>query len=413
MRRFGLVLILLGFFISLKINAQEKKEKPFKFQIHGFVKSDYWYDTRQVVQSREGLFSLFPMPVALDSEGKDLNAHPSFNYSAISTRISTTIEGPDAFGAKTHAFIEGDFTGVSNTTINTLRLRHAWIRLDWKKSRLVLGQDWHPMFVTEVFPGVLALNTGAPFQPFIRNPQARFEWDFKKTTFILAALSQRDNSCNGPVGRDFSYLSNSLLPNFHGQLKTKIGKSLYGAAFDWKSIMPRMATDSGLYTSARLNSTSAMVYYKYADEHFTFKSKIIYGQNLTEHLLLGGYAIADIDTLTDYQEYTATEHLFAWGQILYTKKLKRVDIQPGLFFGYAMNLGTTNENLGIYYATGSDLDVLFRVSPSVNIYSGPMMVSLEWEWTEAFYGIPDKNGMVKNSKPVDNHRFMVGVFYLF
>ncbi len=413
MRYWVLFFILIGLLFSVRSQGQDEAKNLFKFQIHGFVKSDYWYDTRQVVQSREGLFSLFPMPVALDSKGEDLNAHPSFNYSAISTRISTTIDGPNAFGAKTQAFIEGDFTGISNATINTLRLRHAWIKLDWEKTRLIFGQDWHPMFVTEVFPGVLALNTGAPFQPFIRNPQVRLEYRFKKTTLMLAALSQRDNSCNGPVGRDFSYLSNSLLPNFHGQMKTKIGKSLYGAAFDWKSIMPRMATDSGFYTSARLNSTSAMVFYKYSDEHFTFKTKFIYGQNLTEHLMLGGYAIADIDTLTDSHEYTATEHLFAWGQILYTKKLKRVDIQPGLFFGYAKNLGTTTENLGIYYATGADLDVLLRVSPSINIYSGPMMVSLEWEWTEAFYGVPDKNGLVQNSKPVDNHRFMIGVFYLF
>jgi hypothetical protein len=409
MRKSILILFLLA---SISIHAQDSLKK-IRFEVHGFVKADFWVDSRQVVQALEGLFMLYPAKVSLDQDGKDINAHPSFNYSAMSSRINVKMHGPDAFGAKTTAFLESDYTGISNQTLNTLRLRHAWIKMQWPRWTVIMGQDWHPMFVQEVFPGVLALNTGTPFQPFIRNPQLRIEYKMGNSRWIGAVLSQRDNSNFGPMGKDFSYLTNSMVPNIHGQWKRHKGPHTMGLAADWKSVMPRLATDSGTYTRETLNSKAFMAYYKLENSQLTWKTKTIYGENLTEHLMLGGYAVAQIDSSNDARSYTSSRHIFAWTQVLWKMNTKKTLWMPGIFVGYAKNLGSPIDNLGIWYARGADIDQVMRGALDLFIQQGPLMFSLEYELTRAYYGDIEKSGKVDNAKPVDIHRFEVSAFYFF
>ncbi len=410
-----IIILLLALFLFSGVSAQDSTEaKPeIKIQIHGFVKTDYWYDSRQVAYAREGLFTLFPKDVNLDRNGHDINAEPSFNYSAITSRLNFRIDGFDAFGAKTFGYIEADFSGMSNVTINTFRLRHAYLQMNWKNTDLLMGQYWHPMFVTEVFPTVISLNTGAPFQPFIRNPQVRVTQHFGNLKLIGAALAQRDYSNIGPLGRDFSYMSNNLVPNLHLQLQYRKNDITFGAAADWKAIRPRLVTDSNIITKSTVSGLSYMAYLKYKKKNFEWKTKAIYGENLTEHLLLGGYAVAAIDTFTDSRTYTPTRHIFIWTDFLFTKKFDRVTLYPRLFLGYAQNLGTPENNTGLYYATGADIDKMYRVAPSISAKSGNTMFSFEWEITRADYGDLDTAGLISNTHSVINHRFLLTGFYFF
>jgi len=407
--------ILLGMFLFSGAFAQDSiPPKPkIKIKMHGFIKTDYWYDSRQVAYAREGLFTLFPLDVKLDKYGKDINAEGSFNFSAITSRLNFRIEAFEAFGAKTYAFIEADFSGMSNTSINSFRLRHAYLQMDWKKTELLLGQYWHPMFVTEVFPSVVSLNTGAPFQPFIRNPQIRLTRHFGSVKLIAAALAQRDYSNMGPLGRNFSYLSNALAPNFHLQSQYQKKAFTFGLAADWKSLRPRLITDSNIITNSKVPSLSYMAYFKYKKKNFEWKTKAIYGENLTEHLLLGGYAVATINTVSDARTYTPTRHIFVWTDFLFTKKCKRFILFPRLFLGYATNLGTTVDNVGLYYATGSNIDKLYRVAPSLSIKSGNTMFSFEWEITQADFGDLEASGLISNTHSVTNHRVLITGFYFF
>ena len=91
--------------------------------------------------------------------------------------------------------------------------------MDWDNISLLVGQTWHPMFVTDIVPGTVSFNTGAPFNPFSRNPQIRFTYSYDKLKFMVAALTQRDFQSNGPGGFSSSYLRNSVLPNLHGQVQ--------------------------------------------------------------------------------------------------------------------------------------------------------------------------------------------------
>ena len=199
MKHLLLALLVVG---SLTIQAQEKKEEPkFGINFSGFVKTDIFYDTRQTVNIREGHFLLYPDNIAADAKGKDVNDKSSFNILSIQTRLRGAITGPDAFGAKTSGVIEADFFGNASSgldDVNGFRLRHAFVKLNWKTTELLVGQYWHPMFIAESFPGVISFNTGAPFQPFSRNPQIRFSKSFGGLKLITCVFAQRDFTNMGP-----------------------------------------------------------------------------------------------------------------------------------------------------------------------------------------------------------------------
>lgn len=409
-----LIFILLISIINIKAQDSTKtKENKINYAIHGFIKTDYWYDSRQVVYAREGLFTLFPTDVILDNNGNDINAQKSFNYSAITSRINIKINGLKAFGAKTFGFIEADFSGMSNATINAFRLRHAYIQLDWTKSSLLLGQYWHPMFVTDVFPTVISLNTGAPFQPFNRSAQIRYTRKQKNTKIIVTAIAQRDYSNIGPLGRSFTYLSNSLVPNLNLLFQYNKNKTTLGAAYDVKVLKPRQTTDSNIIAKTTLVSNSFMAFYKWTNNKFEFKAKAIYGENLTENLLLGGYAVSTIDSTNDTRTYTPTRHVFIWTNFIFHKNFKTFSIHPAFYFGYAKNLGTKSPNVGIYYATGTNIDNMYRIAPSISFKSGNFMLSVELEHTTATYGSIDFNGIIKPINSPANNRILITGFYFF
>ncbi|MCK5838337.1 MAG: hypothetical protein KAG99_00750, partial [Bacteroidales bacterium] len=121
-----LVVLPLLLLSNLAIFAQEKSE--FGINFSGFVKNDFFFDSRQTIAAREGHFLLWPSPEALDELGNDINAKTNFNFLAVQSRLKGTISGPDAFGAKTSGMIESDFFAQANDNTNLLRLRHAFIK---------------------------------------------------------------------------------------------------------------------------------------------------------------------------------------------------------------------------------------------------------------------------------------------
>ncbi|HHN48341.1 MAG TPA: hypothetical protein ENN08_05345 [Bacteroidales bacterium] len=408
MRHIFAGIFMLSGMLLLAQDSEQTETKKAGIRFTGFVKSDYWYDSRQVVAAREDLFLLFPSSKRLDLNGEDINARPTFNYSAITSRLTGIISGPDAFGAETSGVIEADFSGVTNADINGFRLRHAYAKLRWEKSELLFGQYWHPMFVPEVFPNVISLNTGAPFQPFIRNPQIAYKHYSGDFNISLTLISQRDNSSDGPAGFSPQYMRNSLMPNAHLQLQHKTENHVWGLAADYKVLQPRLETSGRLKTNESIGSYAFMVYHKFRSDQFLWSAKTIYGQNLTEHLMMGGYAVRSFDELTMFETYTPTNHLNFWSFISYGNH-----VRLGLFGGFLKNFGTTHKNTGIYYARGHDIDYLYRLAPSVSFISNNVQISTELEYTAAAFGSPDQKGKVQNSEEIGNLRLLLTFFYFF
>jgi hypothetical protein len=409
----GLSISLL-FVLNPLVQAQQEKS-DFGISLSGFVKTDISFDSRQTVSLREGHFLLYPANESFDKNNADINKKANFNILSIQTRLTGKITGPDAFGAKTSGIIEGEFFGTSDGDINGFRLRHAYTKLDWENTSVLVGQTWHPMFVTEVFPGVVSFNTGAPFQPFTRNPQIRVTQSFGGLKVIAVVAAQRDFQSYGPDANDklvqsSSYLRNSVIPNLHLQLQYKTGENILGAGADYKKLIPRLATNKNIKTDESINSFSAIGYMKLNLSPFTLKVEGVYGDNLADMLMLGGYAVKSLDTLTGYETYTNLGCYSIWGELIYGREL-----EFAVFAGYSKNLGAKNNIENKYYSRINNIDNLFRISPRIQWNSGKTRISTELEYTAAAYGVPNDNnkGLVEQTNLISNLRLLLAIYYFF
>jgi len=402
------LLLLLCSFSSLLISQTDKQS--FGITFSGFVKTDIFYDTRQSVTIREGHFLLYPQDENLDINSNDINDKSSFNILSIQSRVNAKITGPEVIGAKPSTVLEGEFFGTSDADINGFRLRHAFVKLDWEETSLLVGQTWHPMFIVEMFPGVVSFNTGAPFQPFSRNPQIRFTYAIDKIKLIAVAASQRDFTSNGPNGFTSTYLRNSVVPNLNAQLQYS-GKGLFaGAGIDYKQLTPRLVTTENIKTDNTVSSLTFTGFVKLSFDPITFKFQGIYGGNLADHIMLGGYAVKSLDTLNGVEEYTALKCLSVWGEISAGK-----DIEYAVFAGYTKSLGADDNIVGTYYGRGTNIENVFRISPRVQFNFNSLRLSTELEYTSAGYGTPNNfnKGKIENVKDFTNLRIIGAVYYFF
>lgn len=410
--------VLFLFLFSITLLAQEKNENSFSFKLIGHVKTDVMLDSRQTVSARQGHFLLYPAAENLDINGSDINAAPNFNMLSIQTRLTGIITGPEAFGAKSSGVIEGSFFGSVNPDINGFRLRHAYLILDWENSALLVGQYWHPMFMIELCPSTLSFNSGVPFQPFSRNPQIKFTQKISSIYLSLTAASQLDFASYGPNGVSSSYLRNSVVPILNFTIKYVNPAMILGVSTTYMTLTPRIFSSDNYNadvpqkysTNNSISGISAMVFAKFMVNEFTAKFEGVYGSNVSDLLMLGGYAVKSVNATTGAEEYTSTNTFSVWGDLSYGKVL-----ELGIFAGYTKNLGTEENNIGTYYSRGSNIEDVFRVSPRIKYKMGNVKFGAEVEYTSAAYGTPNNNnqGKVENSISVANMRILLAAYLFF
>ncbi len=427
--RCNFILIALLLIFPAVIYGQDK-ESDFGIRLKGYVKSDVFYDTRQTVDAREGHFFLWPAPINEGEDGNDLNATPQFNILSVQSRLNGLISGPDALGAKTSGRIEGAFFGHTNGDINGFRLRHAYLKLNWESSELLIGQTWNPLFIAHSFPGVVSFNTGAPFQPFSRNPQIRFKKSFGGLDLIAAAVSQRDFSSGGPNGSSSEYLRNAALPDMHLQLHYNKLNDETGNGFStglggaYKEIVPRLSSNMGGDSVYQVNESvkglSGTAFLKVLTSPLMIKFQGVYGQNTADLLMVSGYGISGVaDPVTGELNYTPLNTLSLWTDIATRADKWNV----GLFAGFTENMGTTEEmdpETAYLYASGMDeangnyIKQLYRVSPRVMYQTGSLRLALEGEYTTTAFGNDyNKKGIAENIEDVSNMRILFAAYYFF
>ncbi len=409
MKKIILLLILAFPIIAL---AQEKKEKKTSTKFYGFVKNDFFVDSRQTVSAREGHFLLFPKPISEDADGNDINSHSSFNFLSIQTRVGVAISGPDVLGAKTSAKVEGDFFAQANDNINLLRLRHAYIKLNWENTELLMGQYWIPMFITDAYPGTVSFNTGSPIQPFGRSPQIRLTHKMGGLKLIAVASSERDYASRGIAGTTGEYLRNSMMPEFNGQVHFSPSKAFVaGIGAAYKQITPEIITGQGYATDQTVGGYNAIAFFKLKTTGITIKMEGIYGQNIPDVLSIGGFAVTDsTDLIKGFVEYSPISTMSAWTDIHTNGKTW----QAGVFAGYTKNLGSENDIVGPMYGLGTNIESLYRVSPRLIYKNGPFKLAFEVGYTVANYGSSyDIKGVPTNLTAADNTRFLLATYYSF
>lgn len=412
MRRFVITFLCLTVLFPGILSQEPEPAWGIKFS--GFVKSDFFYDTRQSSASnglREGHFYLFPDNVLYDLQGNDVNANPSFHMLSIQTRIKGDISGPDAFGAKTSGVIEAEFFGTSENDINGFRLRHAYVKMDWSGVSLTMGQSWHPMFITESFPGTISFNTGAPFTPFSRNPQIRLSTRSNVIRFSFTAYSQRDFTSPGPDGNSSRYLRNTGIPGLDLQTHITAGEGFNAwAGIDYKRLRPELKSSGNMETNSTIGSFSAFANLKIKSDPVTLSLMGTYAQNASDLMMTGGYAVSRISGLYEENKlYTNFNTLSFWADL----STNRNKVKVGLFTGFSKNLGSDDPIAGNVYARGSNIDHLLRLSPRITFTEGRLNFCGEIEHTTAAYGTMQNTGRVINTDNVSNLRILFSSIYRF
>ena len=401
-------LFLLPFLLFSLLNGFAA-DPSVGYQLYGFVRNDFYINSRQNFEVLDGLFSIFPKPVDINTNGKDKNAVPNAEMLSVATRLGIDFRGTPIMGAISTAKIECDFAGIS-TSYYLIRIRQAYLKLNWEKTELLVGQTWHPLFGS-VLPTVPSLNTGSPFQPFNRSPQVRAKHMLTNELSVIGSVNyQMQYMSQGPLGASPSYLKNALLPDIFVGLESKSKHWISGVGFDTKMLK---------INDARLSSGSAVAYTQYADNQLQIKAKAIYGQNLSDHLMIGGYGISNKST-TNNIVYTNFNTLSSWLNLVYGTK-----VQTGIFMGISQNLGT-NENLnidaagkitaygyGFYADTQQLMDRIYRIAPHITYNLSNFKLGFEYELTSADYGKIQGNGRIENSSTATNHRAMATISYIF
>lgn len=189
-----------------------------KLKFYGFLRLDLDFDSQRPNNTQIPLFITSPDPAAGGTANGDFSMHPRL------TRFGIDYSGPriEKLGdAKLSGKLETDFENGGSESRQIIRIRHAFLRLDWKDFSILAGQTWDT--VSPLFPTVnndtLQWNAGNVGD---RRPQLRAAYEPKagRGKFSLiggigltGAIDAIDLDNNG-----FRDGEESHLPDFQGRI---------------------------------------------------------------------------------------------------------------------------------------------------------------------------------------------------
>lgn len=380
-------------------------------EIGGWVRTDFIYNSRATEEAVDGLYSLYPLNVAFDADGNDINGNPSVAMSSATTRFTTTFHGPNVGKAFSTAYVEVDLSAKSTT--NSFHFRQGWIKLNWDKLELMIGRAWHPLS-TYSMPHVINISFGAPFFVFNRSEQLRFTYNPGNMLLSATASYHGQYASNGPLGKSASYMRNAIIPEMSIAAQWSKESFKVGAVGSTKTIQPRTTisgTDGFIRsTDEKLTTFSAQLFSAYETSSLSLRVNATYTQNMYDGSMLGGYAVSALDEATGYEQYTPTQHANAWVSLEMGDKLRY-----GFFAGHSVNMGMLAPVEGPTYGRGLDIKSISRLSPRVYYTFPKFKFGCELELTRAWYGTPDNadRGKVKMVSPVNNTRLLLYAQYSF
>ena len=406
--------LFMAALMAMFIGGAKAQEKP-SVKLYGFIRNYACFDTRESLTSNSEQFYYMPKDENLDENGKDINEQPNMMLLSITTRLGVNITGPEFLGAKTSAKIESDFAGFG-TSNTVLRIRQAYAKMDWEKNSLLVGQAWHPM-MGDMMPDVFSLETGAPFTPFSRSPQARYDYKSKHFTLTATALYQYQYTSYGPDGASFNYARNAVVPELYFQAMYKNGGFQMGAGVDLLTLKPRQSytLDGSTYKCYEdpVVSISPTVFASYKKGDWGVKGRFTYAQNAAHLSMISGYGVTEVYENGE-QKYGTLNSVGGWIDITNKQQLKKGYLTWCWFMGYTKNLGCNDDIVGPIYMRGEkNMDCMWRIAPSILYTHNAMSIGIEWNTTTVAYGKADSRYKVSDTHNVSNGRICAMLKYTF
>ena len=383
--------IILGLSLVCLFSNLFSQEKKFGFEFYGWVSPQYFINSHEIVEARDGQLSLYPKPADYDENGKDKNQNTNQNFSAAASRLGARIFLNDILGAKVVGNLETDFTGQSDANMHLLRLRQANVKMSWENVSLTMGHGWSAFCVPEMMPAMQDLNNGAPFHPFSRLNHIRVDYSPLKILNIVASAGwQRDYASIGiSGGRDYRQQSFASIPELNLQLQVKTNNLFAGVGAEYKELKPNKNIDN------TLSSFAYTAFLNYKNQDFNLKLQAISGENLNDYCMVGGF----------YEfngNYTPTTINSLWCDVSYS--LGR--ITPALFIA-----GATHDFDRTYintYGSGMSVKNLYRIAPRVDFFlNKDIFFTLTLEYTNVKY----EDAVCKDR--IGNYRLGISLLYKF
>ena len=282
----------------------------------------------------------------------------------------------------------------------------------------------------DVSPQILNLSVGAPFQPFSRAPQIRYRYTNHNFQLTGAAVWQSQYLSQGPAGKSQEYIKKSCVPEIYIGADYKKGGLLAGVGVELLSLKPRTESIMQEYgivngkeqvlathkykVDERITTLSYEAHVKYTNKNWFIGAKSVLGSNLTQASGLGGFGIKSINEHTGEQKYTPIRFSSSWLNVVYGQKWK-----PGVFVGYAKNLGTSDElyapdGKAQVYGTGTNLDQLVTAGAELTYNVPHWKFGLEYTLSSAWYGsLNTSSGKIKDTHAVCNNRIVAVAMFMF
>ncbi len=205
MKRFLLAAIVLSLLLPGVAHAGSATSR-WDMVLGGFVKFDLvWADRAVGVDNR-----LAPA----DSKGTNNvtgDSTQNLTWAGGETRLNWLVKGPDAWGAKTSAYVEGEFRGRGGQSeYGLLALRHAYMQLIWPRTSLLIGHTWQAWGLMPSHNSLAFAEVN--FNKGIRQPQIRLTHNFTKTFQAKLAVQSPYNTLNNG-NTQVNPSANSLYPD--------------------------------------------------------------------------------------------------------------------------------------------------------------------------------------------------------
>lgn len=403
----GSIIVILLF--STQTTIAQDKEKKITLKAGGFIWAETIYDTRQVVSAREGDVILYPAKKLMDAHGEDINKSADFTMANIHSRALLKVSAtPKFLNAKVSGLLEVDFVGTTNDKIGLLRLRHAMMKLNWKKAELLFGQYWHPMFTIESFPQVVSWGGAIPFHPLSRNAQIRYSYlPTSNSRLSLSICTQLDFKSPGPLGPSTKYLRDSGLPEVNASYVIGLNsKVLLGGTIGYKVLKPALSYEYGgevFKCTETIGSYQMNFFTRIKIKKAAIRGGVIYGQNLYNFVMLGGYGVSGFKSNGEatFTNLNTGSYWFDFDSGAIKNKFSL-----GVYAGYTKNYGADDEIVGDVYARGTDIDHAYRIAPRVIFGTGLVRFRFETIYNVAAYGTPNEKFEVEDTENATNFRFL-------
>ena len=383
--------IILGLSLVCLFSNLFSQEKKFGFEFYGWISPQYFINSHEIVEARDGQLSLYPKPADYDENGKDKNQNTNQNFSAAASRFGARISLNDILGAKVVGNLETDFTGQSDANMHLLRLRQANVKMSWEKVSLTMGHGWSAFCVPEMMPAMQDLNNGAPFHPFSRLNHIRVDYSPLKILNIVATAGwQRDYASIGiGGGRDYKQQSFASIPELNLQLQVKTTNLFAGVGAEYKELKPNKDINN------TLSSFAYTAFLNYKNKDFNLKLQAISGGNLNDYCMIGGFYQKE-------ENYFPTTINSLWCDVSYS--LGR--ITPALFIAGATHDFDRNQTL--VYGSGMSVENLYRIAPRVDFFlNKDLFFTLTLEYTNVKY----EDKVCKER--IGNYRLGISLLYKF